>query len=170
MYDIYIQKLADRLAFERGETRLVSLAINRLERAKSAVPSRAISVLQINQSHDETHAELVRKILLSLKPEALDSWRLFDGVNRAYRGFFDVLVSPHSDFLRIFQILYFAKLASNGEWEVLIDLTRKFNGAEASRPFKEALAQERQHLTEIKQIYYQLVVGSDDHNLTSQAV
>ena len=151
--NIYVQKVADRLAFERGETRLYSLAINRLQNSSKSSHQEIIDLLKVNRQNEENHAALVKEALRSRDPGALESWELFDGVNLAYRGFFETIVNPHSDLPRIIQILFFAKLADHAEWEILIHLAQKVSEEKRMSQFEEALTEELKQLSVLKQLY-----------------
>ncbi|HSN99692.1 MAG TPA: ferritin-like domain-containing protein [Candidatus Nanopelagicales bacterium] len=141
-----IDKLGERLAFERTGSRLYEGLIAKLE-GKGSFPGGPTreDLLAI---HDEElrHFELVRDAILRLGGDPTAMTPAADMMGVASMGLLQVINDPRTTVAQGLEAILIAELADNDGWEMLIDLARSFGQGEIADSFHLARATEERHL------------------------
>lgn len=146
---VLLDKLGERLAFERTGTRLYEALIAKME---AAGPPAGVSLDIVRRFHDEEreHMDLVKQAIERLggDPTVQTPSADIDGV--AASGLLQVVTDPRTSVLQSLHALHVAELADNDSWEMLIDLAEKMGQEEMAREFGRALAEEQEHLASVR--------------------
>lgn len=172
---ILLDKLGERLAFERSGTRLYDALITKYEAlarvdgsalptAREAAAEDADGELVADEMEDETPAETLQRIrdeelahfrllsdaMTALGGDATAQTPCADVVATASMGFIQVLTDPRTTFAQCLNTMLAAELADNAGWELLIQLADDAGESDLAGQFLGALAEEQEHLMIIK--------------------
>lgn len=156
--EVLIDKLGERLAFERTGTRLYELLIQKVETGREPVPPELLGILWRNREEEERHFHLVHQALerLGADPTAVTPSADIGAVSSF--GLLQVLADPRTTVLQGLQALLVAELTDREGWELLIQLMNQA-GAEGVDGFQLALREEARHLSDIRAWYSAWVSG-----------
>jgi ferritin-like protein len=147
---VLVDKLGERLAFERSGTRLYDGLISKLDAYGSwdGGPSRADLQQIRNEEHEHFTllAETVRE--LGGDPTAVTPSANVHAV--ASKGLCAVLSDPRTDLMQSMEAILTAELVDNDCWENLIDLARALGRDDVAARFHGPLLQEREHLAKVR--------------------
>lgn len=147
--ELLVDKLGERLAFERTGVRMYEAMLAKLEASESP-SSKAISALQRIRDEEAEHMDLVKRAIetLGADPTAMTPCANVAGVKAM--GIVKVMSDPHTNVAQALNALLTIELEDNAAWEMLIDLTHKAGHPNISNDFKHALKQENDHLETIQ--------------------
>ena len=157
---VFIDKLGERLAFERGGTRLYeALIIKRL--GAGAEQAKVVDLDKLQQIHSEEgrHFELVRQAIESLGGDPTAQTPCADLVGVQSMGLVQALNEPRTTLAQGVNTVLIAELTDNAGWELLITLASELGHSELAERFSHALAAERQHLATVKGWLEQLTLA-----------
>jgi len=182
---IFLDKLGERIAFERGGTRLYDALLTKYQAlqqsgAPEALPATLSLALEDTDARleamgDEEPLETLQRI----RAEELAHFRMLgeameqmggdptaqtpcaDVIATASMGLIQVVTDPRTTLAQCLNAILTAELTDNAGWEMLITLADDAGQAELSGRFLGALAQEQMHLA---------IVKSWLNHLVSQAV
>ncbi len=145
-----MDKLGERLAFERTGTRLYDALISKLDAygVFDGGPSKAD--LQHLRREEHAHFALLTQAIMDLGGDPAAVTPSADLAATTSRGIGDVLVDPRTSLLQCLEAILIAELADNDGWEILIELAKKAGHDELVRPFVAALEEERDHLARVR--------------------
>ena len=147
---VFLDKLGERVAFERTGTRLYELLITKLDALGTwdGGPSRE----RLARFHDDelAHFRLVEAAMRSLgaDPPAVTPSADVAGVEA--QGVLQVIADPRTTLDQSLHAILVAELADNAAWEMLIDLATATGHDELVQGFRTALDDERVHLAEVR--------------------
>jgi rubrerythrin len=147
---VLIDKLGERLAFERTGVRLYDALLRKLD-AKGAWregPSRE-DLVEI-QGDELRHFALVRAAVESLGGDPTVQTPSADIEGVACLGLVQVLTDPRTDLREGLQAILHAEAADREGWELLITLADGFGKSELAASFREALEAEERHLMRVR--------------------
>jgi rubrerythrin len=147
---LLLDKLGDRLAFERGGARLYEAMLGKVKAAgpKSAGPSER-DLTHIMQEELE-HFDLVRRTIEMIGGDPTFETPSADISAVASTGLVQILTDPRTTVDQSLEALLIAELADNDAWQMLIDLAQAEGHAEMTSEFQTALEQEREHLNMVR--------------------
>ena len=143
--EVLIDKLGERLAFERTGTRLYEAVILKF----SAVDNGLVvdtSALQRIRDDEESHFHMVSKYLAALGADPTAMTPCADVAGVASLGLLQVVADPRTTVSQALQAVLTAELADNDGWELLIELAQQTGHSEMAQAFAVALEAEAQHL------------------------
>jgi rubrerythrin len=170
--NIFLDKLGERIAFERTGTRLYDALISKylaLSDADGDVLPPADSILQaepaqpsmqIAATGDETAVETLRRI----RGEELGHFRMLcdamsqlggdptaqtpcaDVTAAASMGLMQVITDPRTTLAQCLNTILMAELTDNAGWELLSQLAKEANQGDLAEQFSRALEAEQGHL------------------------
>jgi hypothetical protein len=173
---ILMDKVGERIAFERGGVRLYEALIAKYE----AAAQRAGDVLpSASEVHDIAHAqglavlapvegEMPAQTLQRIRSEELAHFRLLcdamtqlggdptaqtpcaDVTATASMGIMQVVTDPRTTLAQCLNAVLTAELTDNAGWELLVQLAEQAGETELAGRFLGALAQEQEHLVTVK--------------------
>lgn len=135
--EVLIDKLGERLAFERGGTRLYEALIAKVE----SIPDTSPEMLgRLKHFHDEetAHFKLVAGALekLGADPTAMTPGADVSGVTAM--GVLQVISDPRTNLAQSLNALLTAELADNAGWELLIDLANAGGACQSGRVLRSS--------------------------------
>jgi rubrerythrin len=143
---VFLDKLGERLAFERTGTRLYECVIAKLEAADPhpAGPTRA-DLEQIRNA-EHRHFAMVRDAITQLGADPTAMTPCADLVAVAGLGWVQAIADPRTTLNQCLDVLLIAELADQGGWELLIGLAEQLEFDDLAQQFQTALAEEEQHV------------------------
>lgn len=152
--EVLVDKLGERLAFERTGTRLYDYFINKCEAAKSGPPI-SIDTLKRFRHEEAQHFMLIADALESLGADPTSQTPGADVSAVASGGVLQVLSDPRTSVDQCLEAMLNAELVDNAGWDMLVKLADDMGLDDMSRDFQAALNEEDEHLMEIRQWYEQ---------------
>ncbi len=152
--EVFIDKLGERLAFERTGTRLYDYLITKCE-ATNAESKISIDTLKRFRREEAQHFKLVAKTLESLGADPTAQTPGADVSAVASSGVLKVLSDPRTSVPQSLEAILTAELVDNAGWELLSKLAGEMGLSDLETDFRSALAEEAQHVMQIRQWYEQ---------------
>jgi hypothetical protein len=147
---VFLDKLGERLAFERTGTRLYEAVMAKLEAADPhpGGPSR----VDLEEIHDAElrHFMLVRDAIVQLGADPTAMTPGADLVAVAGLGWVQVVTDPRTTLNQCLDIMLIAELADQGGWELLISLADNLGFDELAGQFRTALLEEERHVLRVR--------------------
>lgn len=144
--EVLLDKLGERLAFERAGTRLYEAMLLKC----AAVESRhnPIDVAQLSRIRDdeEMHFHLVHRHIEKLGADPTAMTPCADIVGVQGMGLMQVISDPRTTVAQALNALLTAELTDNASWELLIELAGQAGHKEMATEFTAALQNEQQHV------------------------
>jgi len=156
---ILLDKLGERLAFERAGTRLYSalitkyLALSNADSAPLPPDARsepAIDTLTRIRMQELEHFQMLSKCIETLGGDPTAQTPCADVTGTASIGLLQVVTDPRTTFAQSLNAVLTAELTDNAGWELLTELATLAGQSELAESFSEALAVEEEHLEIVK--------------------
>jgi ferritin-like protein len=148
--EVLLDKLGERLAFERAGTRLYEAML--LKCGALDATNNPIDIGQMARIRDEeeAHFHMVHNALerLGADPTAMTPCADVSGVQGM--GLMQVISDPRTTVAQALNALLTAELSDNAGWELLIELASSTGQDELSTQFAEALKHETEHLAMVR--------------------
>ncbi len=143
---VFVDKLGERLAFERAGVRLYDAVLAKISASKTEEGTLAAEDLRHLRDEELRHVHLVREAFeqLGADPTAVTPCADLAGVKGM--GLAQVVTDPRTTMAQCLDALLVAELADNDGWKLLIAMAEALGQDELARRFTEALAEEDQHL------------------------
>jgi rubrerythrin len=142
---VFIDKIAERMAYERGGTRLYDAALVKVAALASGTPVTVERVKQIRNQEAE-HAEILRQALVSLGADPTAQTPCADLVGVQSMGLMQSVTDPRTSLPQTLSSLLAAELIDVASWEMLSRLASSLGHDELATQFDRALEQENEHL------------------------
>jgi rubrerythrin len=147
---VLIDKLGERLAFERTGSRLYEALIAKFEAAHTEEGSLRLADLEELREDELRHFGIVRSALQQLGADPTAMTPCADIVGTASAGLLQVLADPRTTLTQALDTLLIAELADNDGWRLLISLAEGMGQGELAQQFATALAEEERHLVKVR--------------------
>jgi hypothetical protein len=147
---LFIDKLAERLAFERTGTRLYEALIAKFEAGDS--PTGPVSGDILRTFHDEElrHFGMLWKGLEKLGADPTVQTPGADLAGVESMGLMQALNDPRATFSQALHCILTAELVDNEGWRTLIELAEEMVQREMADDFRAAMVEEAAHLTQVR--------------------
>jgi hypothetical protein len=148
--NVLIDKLGERLAFERSGVRLYDAVLAKLPASKTGKGDLDLAALRHIRDEEHRHMMVVTEALRTLgaDPTAMTPCANFAGVQGA--GLFQSVTDPRATLTQCLDTLLAAELIDNDGWKMLIALAEGMGHAEMAQGFTECLATEDEHLVKVR--------------------
>jgi hypothetical protein len=156
--EVLIDKLGERMAFERTGFRLYEAFI---QKCQTVLPEESIDFLKKIQLDEFVHFQLVKEAITSLGGDPTAVTPCADVAGVASKGLIAVINDPRTSIAQCANALLIAELTDNEGWELLIELTRQAKLDQLYQQFSAAKASEERHLSEIRKWLKELVFEND---------
>jgi bacterioferritin (cytochrome b1) len=154
-----INKLGERLAFERAGVRLYESLITKCE--SMDIPSSiSLDTLRHFRDEEEEHFHTVKKAMKSLGADPTAETPDADVSAVASMGIQKVISDPRTSLAQCLSALLTAELTDNAGWELLIKVAEDLGMEQITADFVKPLQQEEHHLQQIKE-WYEFAVMSE---------
>jgi rubrerythrin len=147
---VLIDKLGERLAFERTGTRLYEALIAKLD-AADPHPGGPIRVdLELIHDAEHRHFTMLRDAMLQLGADPTAMTPSADLIAVASLGWIQAVTDPRTTLNQCLDVILMVELADRGGWELLIGLSQQLDFEDLTRQFQAALAEEEQHVFRVR--------------------
>jgi ferritin-like metal-binding protein YciE len=159
---VFIDKLAERLAFERGGTRLYdAVCAKAMAHTDDSSKVSAQELLEI-RNEEASHALLLKECLETLGADPTAQTPCADLVGVETMGLLQAASDPRTTLAQTLHAALAAELIDNEGWEDLIALAREMGHDDMATRFKAALDEEGVHLTKIRNWYALLTMETSE--------
>ncbi len=147
---VLLDKLGERLAFERSGVRLYDALLAKVPAARTTEGTLGVEELRPFRDEELAHAALVKDGIEELggDPTALTPCADLKGVES--KGLFQVLDDPRTTLTQALDAILTAELADNDGWKLLIAMAEAVGQADLARRFTGALEEEDRHLVSVR--------------------
>lgn len=154
---VLLDKLGERLAFERGGARLYDALLIKCE---ALLPMMPMDILRKIRDEERLHFEMLWQVMEKLGADPTAQTPCADASGVMSMGLMQVLTDPRTTIPQCVQAIQIAELADNDGWEMLIQLTENAGLEEEAEKFRMAKADEENHLSHIKEWLKQLILAN----------
>jgi rubrerythrin len=147
--ELLVDKLGERLAFERSGVRLYDAMIAKAK-ALGEVDSDLIQVLQHIREEEFEHMNMVAEAIETLGADPTAQTPCADIVGVKSMGVLQVLTDPRTNLAQGMGALLTIELEDNAAWELLIELAEAGGHPNIAKGFHKAKEQEDDHLIKVK--------------------
>jgi rubrerythrin len=147
---LLMDKLGERLAFERAGTRLYEALVSKHDAFGSfaGVPSR--DNLEHVRQEEYRHFTMLQSAIEQLGGDPTAVTPSANLHATAAHGINQVIVDPRTTLLQSLEAILIAELADNACWEALIELAQGAGEDALVQQFQEALRNEQDHLAKVQ--------------------
>lgn len=144
---VLINKLAQRLAFERAGVSLYEALIIKCEAAQEQGGHSILSIQKLRQFRDEelAHFLLLKKAMITIGADPAVMTPDTSAGALTFLGVQQVLGEPHSSVLQCLKAILTTELTDNAAWGLLKELCLNMELQDLANEFTQALAQEEAH-------------------------
>lgn len=147
----FMDKLGERLAFERTGTRLYEALLSKHKGSAGTEGYPDFSILKQFYEEEKAHFRLCAEVMEELGGDSTAVTPSADVAGVAGMGWLQVLADPRTTFQQSIEIILQAELADNCCWENLIELAGNLGLDSVVKRFVKAKEEEDVHLETIKQ-------------------
>ncbi len=149
--ELLVDKLGERLAFERTGVRLYEALIAKLKGLADQVDPAILRSVARFRDEEGKHFQLLRKIMEDLGADPTAQTPAADATAIISSGALQLIADPRSNLAQCLNALLTVELNDNAAWDLLIQLARASGQNEAAEAFAEALREEEQHLAMVRE-------------------
>jgi rubrerythrin len=146
--ELFLDKLGERLAYERGGVRLYEAAIAKAHGLHE--PRKVLKELEHIRGEEAEHMEMVKAAIEKVGGDPTAMTPCADLTSVAGFGLLQVVTDPRTNMVQTLDALLNAELIDNAAWELLIELAEAHHQKSVATSFQKALEQEENHLKIIK--------------------
>ena len=146
----FLDLLGERLAFERTGTRLYDALLVKLEGADPRPTGPTREQLEEIRDDETRHFGLLRDAIETLGGDPTIITPSADVVGVAGSGWVQALTDPRTTLTEALKVVLAAELADNDGWETLVEVAAGLEQEELAAQFREAAADEEDHLTRVR--------------------
>ena len=152
--EVLIDKLGERLAFERSGTRLYEALILKCRAAPREATDGlgGVDLARLEQIRDEEagHFRLVSQAMLDLGADPTAVTPCADVAGVMSMGLVKAITDPRTTVPQSLQAILTAELVDNAGWELLIELAGELGHDDMAARFGDALRTEQEHLATVR--------------------
>jgi len=150
--EVLLDKLAERLAFERTGTRLYDGLLSKCQGRSNEASGLPLESLRAFRDEEAQHFALVWEVMrgLGADPTALTPGADVSGV--ATMGLVQVITDPRTSVAQSLHAIHIAELADHEGWRMLITLTEELGMDDIAGRFRQAWAEEDRHLETVRHL------------------
>lgn len=147
---VLLDKMGERLAFERSGTRLYDAFLSKLA-AAGALPTGP-SIEEAREIREEEHAHMLMlaDAMKSLGGDPTAITPCADLVGVAGMGLLQAMSDPRTNILQGLEVLLTAELTDNDSWTMLASLAEEMGHHDFAKQAREALLVEETHLARVR--------------------
>lgn len=149
--ELLVDKLGERLAFERTGVRLYDAVIAKLGASDSA-GKKMIPELKKIRDEEAQHMFIIKEAIETLGADPTAMTPCADVAGVMASGPMKVVTDPRTNASQALDALLTVELTDNAAWESLIELTDKSGHPKIAKSFRKAVEQEVEHLKTIKRL------------------
>jgi rubrerythrin len=147
---LLMDKLGERLAFERTGTRLYEALVSKYDAFGSFDGGPSRGDLEHVLQEEYRHFTMLQSVIEQLGGDPTSVTPSANLQATAAHGVNQVIVDPRSTLLQSLEAILIAELADNACWEALIELAQEAGEDNLVGQFQEALSNEQDHLAKVQ--------------------
>jgi len=147
---LWMDKLGERLAFERSGTRLYEALVSKHDAFGSFAGGPSKGDLEAILQEEYSHFTMLSTTIEQLGGDPTVVTPSADLHATASHGIMQVIVDPRTTLLQSLEAILIAELADNVCWEALIALAAQAGEDTLVQPFEQALVTEQEHLMKVR--------------------
>jgi hypothetical protein len=147
---VLIDKLGERLAFERTGTRLYDALLTKHDTSPGYAGGPSRTELEHFRAEELSHFHLIRDTIASLGADPTAETPAADVIGVASMGLLQVVTDPRTTLPQSLNALLTAELTDNDGWQMLIDLVRAMGEDDLAGRFVAAQEAEAIHLASVR--------------------
>ncbi len=150
---LYIDKMGDRLSFERAGVRLYDAILRKCRNPPTDVPKEVVERLEEIRDQELKHMLLLKKSIeeIGADPTAMTPSADVSGVINM--GLVQTLNDPRTSMAHCLGALLFLELSDNESWDALIELTESMGDMDSSQLYRAIKLEEDKHLIDIRRFH-----------------
>lgn len=152
--ELLVDKLGERLAYERTGVRLYEAALAKFE-GTATDDKELIPTLRRIRDDEAAHMQIVKEAIETLGADPTAMTPCADVAGVMAQGIMQVLTDPRTNISQALNALLTLELADNAAWELLVDIAGKAGHPNIAASFEQALAEEERHVSTIKALLQQ---------------
>jgi rubrerythrin len=156
---LLLDKLGERLAFERTGTRLYDALITKFETLQDQTSSMTLADLQRIREDEARHFAMVADAIVSLGGDPTSQTPCADLVGVESMGLMQAVTDPRTTIAQSLHAILVAEMTDNAGWEMLIALAEDQGQGEMIVDFSVALDEERVHLQQVRNWLEEATLG-----------
>lgn len=159
--EVFINKLGERLAYERSGVRIYDALIAKCEHTMTNGMSEQIDIMQLKEfrNQEAQHFAILADVIEKLGADSTAQTPDADAIGVAASGLMKVITDPRTSISQSLEAMLAIELADNAAWDLLIKLAEEMGFADIAEEFRMALEQEDIHLATIQQWHETLVLS-----------
>jgi rubrerythrin len=147
---LLMDKLGERLAFERAGTRLYEALVSKHDAYGSFAGGPSWNDLERVRQEEYRHFTMLQSAIEQLGGDPTAVTPSANLHASAAHGINQVIVDPRTTLLQSLEAILIAELADNACWEALIELAQNADEDKLVEQFQEALRNEQDHLAKVQ--------------------
>jgi bacterioferritin (cytochrome b1) len=155
---VFLDKLGERLAFERSGTRLYAALIAKCQAPQEGPQVVSLETLLHFQQEELSHFLLMKECMEEMGADPTAQTPCADVAGVESIGLLQVITDPRTTVSQSLHAILVAELADNAAWEDLIVMAREMGLEEMATRFEEASSHEQEHLQTIRQWHQEAVM------------
>ena len=156
--DLLIDKLGERLAFERTSVRLYEAMLVKAE-AQGQNGASLLDELRHLCDEEAEHFRMVSECVTKLNGDPTAQTSAADAAAVASAGVLQVVSDPRADLFQSLNALLAAELIDNAGWELLIMLSENCGHTQLVDQFRKSLQEEDEHLSSVTRWIKEMAVA-----------
>jgi bacterioferritin (cytochrome b1) len=159
--EVFLNKLGERLAYERSGVRLYESVITKCEAADDLHPAGPVTVEELRHIRDEEaeHFLILKEAMVTLGADPTAQTPDADVSGVAAMGMQQVLNDPRTTMSQCLEVLLSIELTDNAAWELLIMLAEDLGADDLVEQFRHALTQEEEHVQRVRSWYEEMMMS-----------
>lgn len=154
--EVFINKLGERLAYERAGVRIYQQLIAKCLHAPADLsPDLQLPIDRMREfcQQEEEHFDLLSDCLKKLGADPTAQTPDADASGVGASGLMKVITDPRTSISQCLQAMLAIELTDNAAWELLVKLAEDLGMKDMAEQFQNALRQEDIHLQEVRDWY-----------------
>ena len=147
---VLLDKLSERIAFERTGTRLYEALLNKCEALGATDGGPTVEDIKEIGSQELEHFLMLNRVVTELGGDPTVQSPCADVAGVASMGIMQVLTDPRSSMAQCLQAILVAELTDNDGWQLLIKLADNLGLSDMKSEFETAMEHEELHLLNVR--------------------
>lgn len=157
---LLLDKLGERLAFERTGTRLYDALITKVMTMQDELGSMDIDALRQIRDEEAKHFLMIKNAIETMGGDPTSQTPCADLVGVESTGLMQVVTDPRTTIAQSLHAMLVAEMTDNNGWELLIALADQNGQGTLVNEFTVALNEERSHLIRIQKWFEEATIGA----------
>jgi bacterioferritin (cytochrome b1) len=156
---VLLDKLAERLAYERSGVRLYDSLLVKLAASDNPDPTLDHAAVLEIRDDELRHAGVLKQAIVQLGGDPTVMTPCADVTGVASMGVVQVLTDPRTTLTQCLNAMLTVELADNDAWNLLAGLAEAMGQNEMAEGFRQALIEEADHLMKVRAWLERAVYG-----------